>query len=234
MTKLPSGAARASIAVRSTQGIHRPIVNIVGALLALAHCGGSAIVESSSSGPDASGSGFGGDAACPAAAEAGPRATTVSRSRPVAYDCPSAANCPVDNAEAGACSTAADCFVDGGPTRYCVRGRCSADQCLADSDCPSTQVCGCSPNNRNAFGVAFCNPNQCLPANCHVDGDCGPDGFCSPDVGGCGAVFGYYCHRLSDVCFDPVVDCACASVPEACVWAPTVGAWTCGSTVCSG
>jgi hypothetical protein len=145
--------------------------------------------------------------------------------------------CGIDGGGGGqSCSTDADCTSDGAVGtlyRYCVHGQCAPDQCVADSDCAATQVCSCS----SAYygGNACYHPNLCVPANCHVDADCGPGGFCSPTAGYCGVVQGFYCHKASDACFDPAIDCACAGPPNnACVYAPTVGAWTCGSNICAG
>lgn len=130
----------------------------------------------------------------------------------------------------------ADCAQDGGtysPYSHCLHGQCGLDQCLADSDCSSTQVCSCS----SAYygGNACYHPNLCVPADCHVDSDCGAGGFCSPTAGYCGVVEGFYCHKTTDACFDPSIDCSCAGPGNnACVYAPTVGAWVCGSAICAG
>jgi hypothetical protein len=114
-----------------------------------------------------------------------------------------------------------------------LHGQCGLDQCIADSDCSSTQVCSCSSAYYGGNGCY--HANLCVPANCHVDSDCGAGGFCSPTAGYCGLVQGFYCHKATDACFDPTFDCSCASpVNGACIYAPTTGAWTCGSGVCQG
>jgi hypothetical protein len=49
-------------------------------------------------------------------------------------------------------------------------------------------------------------------------------------------VEGFHCHKSTDACFDPAIDCGCTGTTNnACVYAPTTGAWVCGSSnVCTG
>jgi hypothetical protein len=200
--------------------------------------GGSSSGGSSSGGSSSGGQDSGSEGGCLRPADAGPRATTPPQHRAQATACtPSASHtaCATDGG-GQSCTTDADCAQDGGtynPFSSCLHGQCGIDQCLVDADCASTQVCSCSSEY---YGGNSCyHPNLCVPADCHVDSDCGPDGFCSPTAGYCGLVQGFYCHKATDACFDPGIDCSCAgSIGGACVYAPTTGAWVCGSSICAG
>ena len=109
---------------------------------------------------------------------------------------------------------------------YCLHGDCTPEQCRSDADCAGGGVCACS--------VGVGHLNVCVPANCHVDGDCGPGGYCSPSVGYCGQAAGFFCHSSADTCVDPAMDCGTCSTARACVYAPTVGAFACGTALCAG
>jgi hypothetical protein len=156
-----------------------------------------------------------------------------AESRPEATACGPSNWSPNASVDAGAlvCSTDADCPGDAGaayPLR-CLGQKCVYDSCFGDSDCPSSQVCVCGPNN--GFGLRVLT-NVCVPSNCHVDADCGAGEFCSPSRGYCGSVDGYYCHTKDDTCVNSTSDCGCGG--NACVYAPTVGHFVCASNTCSG
>ena len=179
--------------------------------------------------------------------DGGPRGTPTQH-RATATACNvSVPNClpSTDGGISGqACSTSADCNPDAA-TSYnnaytvCLHGHCAIDNCLADSDCAANEICSCSAD---AYGGNACvHRNTCVPApQCHVDADCGAGGYCSPNIGYCGSVEGYYCHRPTDPCVDPTTDCTCPSnggfsVPAACVYEPTVGKFLCAqASVCAG
>ena len=168
--------------------------------------------------------------------DGGPRGTpSVHRAQATACD-PSALHLPCEVIDGGGgqvCSTDADCAGDGSfnPYSSCLHGHCNIDHCLADSDCPSTQVCSCSSAYYGGNGCY--HPNLCVPANCHVDSDCGPGGFCSPSAGYCGTVDGFHCQRATDPCMVPT-DCGGTSL-SSCVYSPAVGEFCCGPvTVCAG
>jgi hypothetical protein len=133
------------------------------------------------------------------------------------------------------CTRNADCAADGAATIFgtCLHGQCSFDQCLTDADCGATDVCVCA--NDSYGGNAQYHANFCVPANCRVDSDCGPGGYCSPSPSYCGSYSGYYCHTAADSCIDAIKDCsACTTVGPACIYAPAVGAFMCGSAICAG
>ncbi|HLK37468.1 MAG TPA: hypothetical protein VKU41_12000 [Polyangiaceae bacterium] len=165
------------------------------------------------------------DAGCLATLyDGGPRAAPAQH-RATAAACGPSTGCIPDAGGGQSCKTDTDCVHDGAydPFSHCLHGRCAIDQCLADSDCPSTQACSCSANY---YGGNSCiHPNLCVPAACHVDADCGPDGFCSPTAGYCGLVEGFYCHKPSDPCFDGT-ECGLGG---ACVYTPAAGAFCCGA-----
>jgi hypothetical protein len=151
------------------------------------------------------------------------------------------ASCSLGDAGGGGqtCSADGDCGApDGSFTWYthCLRGKCAADACLADSDCASDQVCACS--SQYYGGNACFHPNVCVPANCHIDADCGPGGagFCASSAGYCGAIEGFYCQKPTDPCVDPSTDCHCPGVTvPACVYSPAGANWVCGqAAVCAG
>ncbi len=112
---------------------------------------------------------------------------------------------------------------------------CTYDECRRDTDCPTGQACFCAETFGGYLGNGATHPNTCIPANCRLDSDCGSNGYCSPSAGPCGSSSGFYCHTSKDTCVDPAQDCAsCGAMGDACVYAPMVGAFTCGNAVCSG
>jgi hypothetical protein len=226
-------------------------------LLALVRCGGSAAISPLGDpphGPSSSGSSstassstsstpnvpYPGnpDAACSSRPASG-GTIAPSSGRAEATACGPGRSCGIDMDGGGqACSSDADCATPDGSFSYfahCLRGQCAADGCLADSDCATNQVCACSAQYYG--GNACFHPNTCVPADCHVDADCGPGGFCTPSVGYCGTFEAYYCHRPTDPCRDPTVDCSCSvgTLPAACVYSPVSATWVCGqASVCNG
>ncbi len=160
-------------------------------------------------------------------------AGTPAESRPQATACGPSNWSPYASTDAGAlaCSSDADCPADSGaayPLR-CLGQKCVYDSCFSDSDCPSSQLCVCGPNNGGGLRIRL---NVCVPASCHVDADCGAGEFCSPSRGYCGGVDGYHCHSKSDTCVDSTTDCACGG--NSCIYAPTVGHFVCAVNICSG
>jgi hypothetical protein len=129
------------------------------------------------------------------------------------------------------CSSNTDCQAESSliDPPYCLGKQCRRDQCLVDSDCPSGTLCLCGAD---AGGGDIIRSNVCIPANCRLDSDCGANEYCSPSRGYCGAVSGFYCHSSRDTCVDVTTDCACGG--NACVYAPTVGHFVCGTNVCMG
>jgi hypothetical protein len=197
-------------------------------LLVLARCGGSTTTPSPDTGCPGSGPSNAGTLAAPPS----------HRAQATACSTPGPANCDIGDAGAGAsCSNDSDCAApDGSFTWYtfCLHGTCATDECITDSDCASNEVCNCASDS--GYGGSVCHVNRCLPANCHVDADCGPGGFCTPSVGYCGGILGFYCHKPTDPCLDPSVDCHCPglSVP-ACVYSPQGANWVCGEAAgCAG
>jgi hypothetical protein len=134
-----------------------------------------------------------------------------------------------------ACKTDVEC--QAGPTYgFCVRGVCSLDQCLTDSDCANGGTCACTSDY---YGGNAAHGNQCAPAACHVDSDCGPGSYCSPSVGYCGSLTGLYCWKPSDPCGDPQYDCQgetndAGLHDNMCIYTPIVGEFVCGVSICQG
>ena len=155
-----------------------------------------------------------------------------STHRPTAIACsPSTRSPAAPDGGTAICTANADCASDAGsPFTTCLQGRCSFDQCLTDADCGTTGVCACASDYYG--GNAAYHPNVCVPANCRVDGDCGPGGYCSASHGYCGSFQGFYCHTSADTCVDETKDCT--GCGNACVYSPTVGAFTCGTNICAG
>jgi hypothetical protein len=163
-----------------------------------------------------------------------PRAVPTEH-RATATACAPSRQPPLPDGGVSSCTTDTDCTpADGTFSFYtsCLHGTCSFDQCLTDADCANGGACGCSSDYYGG-NIAY-HPNICVPANCHVDADCGAGGFCSPSRGRCGTFTGFYCHTSADTCVDPTADCAGCSNTNACVYAPTVGAFVCGLSVCNG
>jgi hypothetical protein len=212
-------------------------------LLGATHCGGEA---QSTAGANAGGSGSdgaghagetgvvsGGDSGMTGSAGAGastsachsPLSTPVGR--PQAVACAATALGALV-ASSSTCTIDSDCS-DAGSDMQCLRGKCSIDGCLADSDCPSGNACQCSSQLRGDVESG----NSCVPTGCRVDADCGPGGACSPDTSGhCGSVVGYQCHSAADTCHSDA-DC-CGNTPQ-CGYQPELAHWACAAiTVCSG
>jgi hypothetical protein len=152
--------------------------------------------------------------------------------RPTAVACSASARSPAPpDGGTPACTTTADCASDAGSLfTTCLHGRCSFDQCLTDADCGTSDVCACASDYYGG-NVAY-HPNVCVPGNCRVDGDCGPGGYCSASHGYCGSFQGFYCHSKADTCVDETKDCT--GCGNACVYTPTVGAFTCATNICAG
>jgi hypothetical protein len=176
--------------------------------------------------------------AVPPAADCSGRTTAgevPAEHRAAAMACaPSTRSPAIPDAGLVSCTTSADCTGDGGQSALfatCLHGTCSFDQCLVDADCGAAEVCACSSDYYGGNGAY--HANVCVPGNCHVDADCGAGGYCSPSRGHCGSFQGFYCHTPSDRCVDPARDCdpGCAN---ACVYAPTTGAFVCGISACAG
>jgi hypothetical protein len=160
--------------------------------------------------------------------DCGVKALSKPQGRPENNACPQsplAKNYP--DAGSMACSQAADCTL-----RQCLHGKCSADECVIDSDCSTGSACGCAADYYGGNGV---HGNPCVMAQCRVDVDCGPvgSGFCSPSFGErCGGLTGYFCHSSADTC-NTDADC-CGSTP-ACRYQSTLGHWACQSIIaCNG
>jgi hypothetical protein len=132
------------------------------------------------------------------------------------------------------CTADSECVdAGGGVSLTCLQGKCSADQCLVDSDCPTGAACGCA---NSYYGGNAIHANSCFTSQCRVDSDCGPGGYCSPSFGAyCGALTGYFCHTAADTCTNDT-DCSCASSSGSqCAFAPASGHWQCGPAVaCAG
>jgi hypothetical protein len=175
--------------------------------------------------------GTGGSGGC-IAARMSPASAAPAEHRSTATACSPSKAPPLDGGVLS-CTSNADCVPDGGLDYWgyntCLHGVCSFDQCLTDADCGSG-VCGCSSDYYG--GNAAYHPNICVPSNCHVDADCGAGGYCSPSRGRCGTFEGFYCHTAADTCVDATMDCTLCG--NACVYAPTVGAFVCGGSVCGG
>jgi hypothetical protein len=208
-------------------------------LVALPHCGAS--VADGPSNVDAGA--LDGSPSVNGDADSAPDAqcvTTPSKPVPRPAAC-SATSFPafMDAGPAVACTTLADC-ADAGASVYgdyhaCLANECSFDQCLADTDCPTGQACGCA----DEFGGNAIHYNQCIPTQCRTNGDCGSGWTCSPSSGGyCSSLVGFYCHSAADTCATDA-DCICPGATQApyaqCVYTPQLGHFACQvSAVCAG
>jgi hypothetical protein len=124
------------------------------------------------------------------------------------------------------CATVADCPTTGvePPFIACLGGKCSTDQCMTDSDCPSGRACACA----REFGANSDRTNSCIPSQCRIDADCGREvGLCSPGYTTCGTFLGYYCHTAADACTTDA-DCCDKGAP-ACDYVPMLGHFACHS-----
>ncbi len=222
----------------STQNIFRIAAGILGVLA----CSSQKAVVPDGGLPNDAASDAGSDTGPTAASDACPATPTqavppevpiVHRATAVACNPKTDANSSSDGGGA-LCATDADCMGDASVAvlfNYCLGGRCSVDQCLTDSDCPTGNACTCSADYYGGNGV---HRNMCVPANCHLDSDCGAGGYCSPSIGHCGAYSGFYCHGPSDTCINSTIDCAGCGLASTCVYTPTVGAFVCGQDICGG
>ncbi len=216
------------------------------ALLGLVHCGGSvgdvpASVDSGVPSSLDSGAPDGQKVPPPVVDEAGtPDAQCKGGSASDPGDRPQPVTCPTTTypwIDAGgvSCVTVSDC-VDAGAELVgaCREGKCVADQCLTDEDCPSGQACGCS----NQFAGNAIHTNACVPAQCRVDADCGKGGSCSPSSDGyCGGLTGFYCHSANDTCTTSADCCANgpSDLPSVCRYSSALGHFACQTLpVCSG
>jgi len=206
------------------------------AVLLFAHCGGGTTIEAGSDGgshSDGGGSGGGSGSSSGGGPDSGMCEGTVgpgevpAEHRPTATACARTPNATLpDGGTPGACNTDADC---PGGFLHCTEHQCGYDACLVDSDCPAANVCVCSGGN----GGGLRSPgNVCVPASCKVDSDCGSGNVCEPSRGYCGSVDGFFCTSNKDTCMDPAKDCSCGG--NSCVYAPTVGHFVCGTSVCMG
>jgi Cys-rich repeat protein len=154
--------------------------------------------------------------------------------RPVASACTESAGAaaprppPPARRPVQACIAHGDCRPDGGSgfDRYCHGHVCTPDQCFADSDCATGQVCACKYGLGHGLGA-----NVCLTSGCRIDADCA-SGLCSPAVHeSCPTFVGYHCRTPADTCR---VDADCPNksdggitVPYNCQYAPELGHWRC-------
>jgi hypothetical protein len=210
-------------------------------------CGGSLTPPGSGTGGSAAGTtgeggttgtggvillGTGGAAGAPAVCNPPRSGEVPNEHRATAPACKPSTQPPAPDGGIPSCASDSDCTANPSSLyRYCVHGQCAFDQCLTDSDCGATGVCACSSDFYG--GNSAYHPNFCAGANCRVDSDCGSGGYCSPSRGYCGTPQGYYCHTAADSCVDPATDCASCGY-NACTYSPSVGAFTCGSSICAG
>jgi hypothetical protein len=192
--------------------------------LSLLHCGGKNVSQDVAPNPDG-----GSPIVVPACSGGGSLA--LPGSRPTSVTCKATPNGlpgPTDVS----CTTLADCTDGGATSTYmaCRAGKCSIDQCLTDSECPSGQACGCA----SEFGGNAIHTNACVPAQCRIDSDCGRSvGICSPAKGYCGGLLGYYCHAAGDACITDA-DCCDNSAPS-CQYQPMLGHFACQAAIgCNG
>jgi hypothetical protein len=204
--------------------------------------GADAGVSGDAAGPQGDGSGpvttgndsGGGPGATPTSCDGGPLGPPATH-RAADVACPSTSlNAAVFPDGGPPCTTDSECADAGGGTQLtCLQGKCSADQCLLDSDCPAGSACGCA---NSYYGGNASHPNSCFTSECRVDSDCGSGGYCSPSfVGYCGGLTGYFCHKAADTCVNDT-DCLCASSQGGrCYYEPTVSHWQCEAVaVCTG
>ena len=217
-----------TIALRSRPPVTLLLMAAWLALLGATHCGGDAQVAGGAGASAGAGTAGASVGTAGAGGGGGPLSTPVGR--------PHAAACNATTMDGdqpiaglgGACTADSDC---AGPDydALCLHGKCSLDECLTDSDCPSGNVCGCADQ---FFGNAV-HTNSCVPSGCRVDADCGPAGVCSPDNSGyCGSLLGYECHSAQDTCHS---DADCGHDTPQCDYQQELGYWACSAiTFCSG
>ena len=222
----------------------RHVAAVVVLALAAGHCGGQTTANGSGAAADTGsqqGDGPSGAATlddsglCEGTAVQDGAVAVPPEHRAAASACSLSSRFPL-SADGGAiaCASAADCSGDAASVLEpiaCLGGQCTYDQCLTDSDCPTGSLCLCAAD---AGGGNIIHANACVPAACRLDSDC-PSGYCSPDRTYCDEVSGYYCHSPHDTCVDPTIDCPCITQGGAgCLYAPQVGYWVCGQSICLG
>jgi len=201
------------------------------ALVLVCHCGGKEGASSFNADAATQEGGTDAGAACYGSGH-GPPSSPPAGSRPSAATCPRTGVPPApDAAPLLSCNTDADCMVDAANTGpHCVEHACGVDQCLADSECPSNQLCVCATMAGVGLAARY---SECVPAACRTDADCGAGNYCVASRGTCGSVEGYNCTSNRDTCVDPAKDCtACGG--NICVYEPVVGHFVCGTASCNG
>jgi hypothetical protein len=145
---------------------------------------------------------------------------------------PSSSCSPKLNSSVDYCYPTGDCYpgtqtVCSYPTRACTDDSectgssalciaplhnvgCDYFECLADTDCPADQKCGCG---------------GCVPAACHADDDCSAGQRCQQEQGCIGKKQGFYCTTRDDECATSA-DCSSGR----CVATPS--AWKCTEDPC--
>jgi hypothetical protein len=166
-------------------------------------------------------------------------APTCSATRPPGYNPTGVVDGSVPGGE---CWSDTQCS-DGGRNGRCTVSVgfafCSYDECVTDSDCTAMSLCVCGATPAN-YGR---NPNECVPAACHVDSDCGPGGYCSPSPNPClypsqsstnyAQVYGYYCHTARELCAaGECVNAHCQDAGGTCEWESTDAGWRCQFATC--
>ena len=188
--------------------------------LALVCCGGSA-TEGPPGTTAGDGGGDSGDGGAPGPGICGGKLSGTPTGHPAAEQCaPTNLGPPASDAGPVPCAKDADCTAF--PFRWCRAGTCQADQCFADTDCPSGQACACS---NEQIGNAI-HTNVCAATECRVDADCSSGQACSAtalDLCSGGAPF-RACHSSADTCR---VDADCCASAPSCRYQPTVGHWAC-------
>jgi hypothetical protein len=174
----------------------------------------------------------GGDAGfCSGNPRGGAEIPTTHRPTAIACSSPTVRGPAVPAGGTQTCGTNADCANDAGSLfTTCLQGHCSFDHCVTDADCGAGGACVCATDYYG--GSEIYHANICVTAACHVDADCGPNGYCSASLGYCGSFLGFYCHSKADTCVDETKDCV--GCGNACVYSPTIGAFTCGMNICAG
>jgi len=217
--------------------LHLAVVGL--SLAALVHCGAS-VSEEGTNGADGGNPDGGppGNKDASTNPDAAPDAQCVSTpSQPTPRTACTATSVPVyyDAGPPLACTSFADCQDAGAPIdtyQACLGGKCSIDQCLTDSDCPTGEACGCA----DSFGGNAYHFNECVPTQCRIDSDCGAGFTCSPsNAGYCSSLTGFYCHSAADTCATSADCCPGSNLYLQCVYQPALGHFACqAGAVCSG
>lgn len=151
----------------------------------------------------------------------------------------SVGNCALTTPDMGNdCTNDSEC---NGNSGRCLSTRgtcaCSADACLADSDCQSGSVCACSTPD---YTGRENRQNHCVPTNCHTDGECPAGQYCAPSLDEmCGTFLGvtrWACTTPNDTCR---LDSDCASTdfaygPAHCIFSQQLGYFSCSTAQCAG